>query len=558
MKIFDMHIHAWNTKPDPETLIRRLEENGVYGGCVFSNEPDVSDPKAGTSFEERLAEALAWCVGYEDRLFPILWIHPDEENILEKVHIAADRGIAGFKFICNNYYVYEDKMMTLLREIAKRDKPVIFHSGILWSGTPSSQYNRPVHWEALMDIPGLRFSMGHCSWPWIDECVALYGAFQYAHRVHNAAEMFFDITPGTPLIYREELLRKLYTVGYDVGDNILYGTDASANDYRDNWLDTDRKILDEIGVSKALREKLYYSNLLRFLGKSNAEVQPRLPAVNGSNDWTPYNDKVNRIIRKWYKELKFPDTYDLAFEEALRSMHISDAIDPATYDHSTPDGKRHFLSYLFFCEQLEKRYAQRGIDRKILLDTMWDLLYWTQVWTDLKGDLYFGEACHVRQHVNFTLFRLGSLQFCFDKAEEDVPEKGIVKGENVIGVHIPAMTDLSKEACDAAFAQAKAFFATHFPEYEYRYFTCHSWMLDDKLKELLSPQSKIIDFQNRFEVVDKMPSNGILRFTFKWDTNPFNLRWAVPTSGFAEKVKARALAGETFYAALGVIDKETI
>ena len=83
MKIFDMHIHAGGTKPTPELLLKNMEETGIYGGCIFSNLPERSDPKSGSSFDERLNEVLGWTKGYEDRLFPIIWIHPYEENIIE-------------------------------------------------------------------------------------------------------------------------------------------------------------------------------------------------------------------------------------------------------------------------------------------------------------------------------------------------------------------------------------------------------------------------------------------------------------------------------------------
>ena len=127
-----------------------------------------------------------------------------------------------FKVICANFYVYEEKSLELIREIAKLNKPIMFHTGILWDGLVSSNYNRPMNWEALLHIEGLRFSMGHCSWPWIDECIAMYGKFLDAkRRGQNTAEMYFDITPGTPDIYRHELFYKMFNIGYDVKNNIL-------------------------------------------------------------------------------------------------------------------------------------------------------------------------------------------------------------------------------------------------------------------------------------------------------------------------------------------------
>ena len=275
MKIFDMHIHARGTKPVPEKMLEAMDKVGVFGGCVFSDHPIEGTEPGGSDFETRLKEVLAWSEGYEDRIFPVLWIHPMEENIIEKVRYAAKAGVAAFKFICEDYFVYEEPCMSVLREIAKLGKPAIFHTGILWDGAVSSAYNRPLNWEHLLEIDGLRFSMGHCSWPWIDECVALYGKFLNALKDGKSAEMFFDITPGTPEIYRKELFTKLYYAGYNSGDNVMFGTDSNADAYRgewvSSWLNIDGKILDELGVSIENREKLYYKNLLRFLGKTNEQ-----------------------------------------------------------------------------------------------------------------------------------------------------------------------------------------------------------------------------------------------------------------------------------------------
>lgn len=289
MKIFDMHIHAYNTAINQADFLQKLELAGVYGGCVFSNWPKRAHPHLGTSFEERLAEVQAWCKGCEDRLFPVLWIHPYEDNVLDYIHQAVDAGIAGFKIICTDFYVHEDKCLNVLQEIAKLDKPVFFHSGILWDAQVSSNYNRPLHWEALLDIVGLRFSMGHCSWPWIDECIALYGKFLDALQFKNTSEMFLDLTPGTPKIYRKELLTKLYTIGYDVDNNLLYGTDGDADAYRSSWtkecLTLDNQIMDELQISEESRQKLFHDNIIRFLGKTKSPISHKAPSGDSNNGY---------------------------------------------------------------------------------------------------------------------------------------------------------------------------------------------------------------------------------------------------------------------------------
>lgn len=561
MKIFDMHIHALNTKPNPEYLIRKLDDAGVYGACVFSNWPKRANAALGTSFEERLEEVLNWTNGYEERLFPVLWIHPYEDNVIENIHKAVEKGVVAFKIICTDFYVYEEECLAVLKEIAALNKPVIFHTGILWDGQVSSNYNRPINWESLLTIKGLRFSMGHCSWPWIDECIALYGKFLNALRYNgnNNAEMFFDITPGTPEIYREELLTKLFTIGYDVSNNVMFGTDASAHEYSDtwakNWINIDRKIMDNLGVSKENREKLYYENLLRFLGKINKEISIATPTTDNSNAWDCKSKNATEIIEKWYKKLNFPKYFDDEFYNALSTIPVSDAITIENYDLNCKDGKRNLLSYLFMCEDLAKKYEEKGIDETVLLDTLSDLVIWTKTWSEIKGELYLGEIEWLSRHLSMQLFKLGRLQFCFGKAEHDHSGTNVKKGDNIIEIHIPATSSLDVDDCKKSIDNSKEFFAKYYPEFAYDSYTCHSWLLDTSLIEILKPDSNIISFQNLFKIIQKEESYSILCYVFKRNTTLLNLNNLKPYNSFSEKVIERIKNGGKFFVSYGFLNK---
>lgn len=270
MKIIDSHTHLGFAKPG-KTIKEYIGSIEIAGACVYSPPPVEYDSQIGKDFDTRIKEVINFTDGYKDILFPIVWIHPYEDDIFKKIDICAEKNIAGFKIICSNFYVGEEQVTEVLKYISNTGKPVFFHSGILWDGQNSSKYNRPVNWEALINIKGLRFSMGHCSWPWTDECIAVYGKFLNAASRCNKAEMFLDLTPGTPEIYRRDLLTKLFTIGYDVENNIFFGTDCDADAYNSSWslklYETDKKLLDELGVSRKVRENLYYNNTLRFLGK---------------------------------------------------------------------------------------------------------------------------------------------------------------------------------------------------------------------------------------------------------------------------------------------------
>lgn len=291
MKIYDMHIHVMEGNPDPDGLVQRLSTAGIYGGTVISHEPTEKAFEDCADYEERIKDVFEWTKGYEGRLFPILWIHPYEKNVEDNIRDAVKRGISGFKMICNNYFVGDEQSMKILRLIAQLGKPVIFHSGILWDGAVSSQYNRPVNWEVLLDIPKLRFSMGHCSWPWHDECIALYGKILNAYLLNSdSCEMFFDLTPGTPEIYREDLLFKLFHTGYDVPHNIMFGTDSCAATYGcewvKNWLTVDNKLYDKLGVPNKIRQLIYEDNFLRFIGAKEKDFTHRLQSPDSGIAWS--------------------------------------------------------------------------------------------------------------------------------------------------------------------------------------------------------------------------------------------------------------------------------
>ena len=563
MKIFDMHVHARRDGFDAQSLLNTMEAAGISGACVISAPPEehaIDILGRGLSFEARLETVLNAAKSCKDRIFPILWVHPHEEHIIEKVRLAAKAGIAGFKMICSNYYVYEEASMRLLREIAALNLPVIFHTGILWDGHVSSQYNRPINWERLLEIDGIRFSMGHCSWPWIDECIALYGKFLNARRAGKRVEMFFDITPGTPKIYRRELLTKLYTVGYNVGDNVMFGLDSMADDWKGEWakqwLKLDGEILDELGVSLECRQKLYADNLLRFLGKKDDAVEVFVPETDDSHEWSATNPQVEETVKKWYARLPFPKEYDRQFNQALERIKISDAVNCDAYNLKCTDGERNLLSFLFMCEAYESACTEKGIPEKIILDTLSDIAIWCTNWSNIKGTLYLGELTWLIRHLRMKLFRLGRLQFCMGKAEHDIPKYQVKKGDCVLEVHIPQGEKLNIADCKDSIESAKVFFDTYFPDYRYKVFTCHSWMLDETLRAYLPEQSGILRFGDLFDRVDADESTALLSYLFAFDTTPLNVKYRYPCSSFAARVQKAVLSGEKFYETLGVIPKD--
>ena len=262
---------------------------------------------------------------------------------------------------------------------------------------------------------------------------------------------------------------------------------------------------------------------------------------------------VQHIIEKWYRELNFPQKFDDEFYAALQSVEIDEGSTVENFDPEEENGKKSLLSCLYFCEALKKKYEEKGIPMEVLYDTLHDLVVWTETWSDVKGELAMLEQGWLERHLSMKLFKLGRLQFSPGKAEMDIPALGITKGDPMMEIHIPAVGPLDQEECLKSIERAKEFFAKYDPDYQYRYFTCHSWLLDTSLKQLLGETSNIIRFQNMFAVLCEEKSDAILRYVFRWDCTREMLPQMPCSSGFAKKVKELTLAGQEFHVSYGVI-----
>lgn len=269
--ILDGHIHITSKSPKKEKFLKLLKAGGIDGGIVISLHPDsYHSHKDNVSPQKRLDDVMQLCDGKE-HFFPFFFIDPIAEAAEIEIAMAVNAGIAGFKVICDRFYPEDPRAMKTFQLIADTGRPILFHSGTLWDGKPSSKYNQPVNFEALLDIKNLRFSLAHISCPWTDDCIALYGKFYSALQRNPAVscKMFIDITPGTPAIYRENALRTLYTVGYDIENNVIFGSDAKVEDYGNyhvhDKIDRDVAILKSLNQPEMSLSKLFAGNLINFI-----------------------------------------------------------------------------------------------------------------------------------------------------------------------------------------------------------------------------------------------------------------------------------------------------
>ena len=238
--ILDGHIHTRHT-PDisgrkcRQSLLANMKEAGVDGGMIFSMDP-LGDGRQFTA-SERL-DKLMDITGGQPGLYTAYWLDPTADDAQQQVDLAVSYGVNSFKVICSRFHPADERAMATYNKISEAGKPILFHSGICWDGLNSARYNRPGEFECLINVPNLKFTLAHVSWPWCDECIAVYGKFNNAFywRDDVSCEMFIDVTPGTPPLWREEVFKKLFCGDYDVAHNVIFGSDSSAHTYNVNWV----------------------------------------------------------------------------------------------------------------------------------------------------------------------------------------------------------------------------------------------------------------------------------------------------------------------------------
>lgn len=278
--ISDGHIHIKPGQPEPEKLTSGMLECGISSGVLISIAPEQGP------FDYRLNNLKDW-TGKSENLIPFLWIDPIETGALGQVKKAIEAGVAGFKIICDKFYPADQRCMSVCKMAADAGKPVLFHSGILWDGKPSSEFCRPVNFECLFGVNNLRFSLAHIGWPWCDEMIAVYGKFLNfkSRNPRSHTEMYIDMTPGTPEFYRREVITKIFRVGYDISNNLIFGTDCEAIGYNTEWtlkwIDTDNEIYSDLQVDKNTIDAIYKNNLEAFIsgGRSIKNYKDLIPAV---------------------------------------------------------------------------------------------------------------------------------------------------------------------------------------------------------------------------------------------------------------------------------------
>ena len=143
-------------------------------------------------------------------------------------------------------------------------------------------------------------------------------------------------------------------------------------------------------------------------------------------------------------------------------------------------------------------YDKAGIDEKIYYNTMSDI----KIWCEKTGNKGIKQYMWLQNHVKFELFRLGRLQFqlypCKNKTllYNKLP---FGYGDNLVYIHIPEGEKLKEDKCKESLSMAREFFDEYFPDFNYEFFFCESWLLFEGNREFMKKDSNIIKFMSLFD-----------------------------------------------------------
>lgn len=152
--------------------------------------------------------------------------------------------------------------------------------------------------------------------------------------------------------------------------------------------------------------------------------------------------------------------------------------------------------------RLRELHAQRGVPESVTVATV----------AALGGVL--GTHRHIFGRAGVGLMPLWSPPLRFRGADYEIGRHAFTRthlgiGDGVSGhllsVHIPPTGRLDAQESEESVAAAVRYFERWYPEEPLAGLVCHSWLLDPQLAEYLRPDSNIMRFQSRFDLLPYLP-----------------------------------------------------
>jgi len=190
-----------------------------------------------------------------------------------------------------------------------------------------------------------------------------------------------------------------------------------------------------------------------------------------------------------------------------------------------------------------KKYQKQNIDENIFIDTFKVFKRFTDEYRSYSNNVFgFDRSFWTVRQLTLNLFRIGTLEFEFGKTPDN---------KNEIAVHIPSDANMEPAKIDESFNNLKVFLNKYYPDYKYERICLTCWMLSPCLSRLLPKESKIIQFQNRFNVIDTFESTEYIEWIY--NNQKCEIKDLKCSTSLQVKLKQYLLKGNKFYEGFGIL-----
>lgn len=264
-------------------------------------------------------------------------------------------------------------------------------------------------------------------------------------------------------------------------------------------------------------------------------------------------------IKKWYDNLSLPKEWKPAVYQKLEENDL-ELLRTVTVE--TLVGKQDYLLNLCYClyqcEDMKKKFQQRGIADEIFRDCISEIALEAVQTKENHGCVGIEDIRWVHLFLNCEkIFRIGCLNFDMEIAGEHGCEGGEIQPEDkIILVHIPGDRKLDINACKKSFSMAEVFFSRYFPDFHYKCFVCGSWLLDKGLDKFLKENSNIKLFRQLFVHYKSKENDSLLRYVFSRTSTRENIQNYEAKNSFQQRLQSYIAEGGKLYEAFGVRPRE--
>ena len=199
--------------------------------------------------------------------------------------------------------------------------------------------------------------------------------------------------------------------------------------------------------------------------------------------------------------------------------------------------------YLLASINTLKKYKEKKISKKIFYDTLKCISRFINECVVMNNDEYFDRDFWVHRQLSLKLFRIGELEYEFINENNKLS----------ISIHIPSDAILTKNNIDKSINKLHKFVNKYYKEYDNATIYCDSWLLSPNLKRYLNEDSKILVFQNYFEIKEfNETTKDFIRWLFM-TMDYENISSFKENTSLQRKVKEALLNNENIGSAYGIL-----